>query len=179
MFVDVQTCMRAISILVGIASMGAADAATLHGPNQMRAAVNAVDHSRGLVALRPLGHLRPRASPPLRPGEPAELGRAPHSLGEALCALTAVEARLCTALRDQERLKLDNERLMQSLELASRRAVAAQRVAHHDRLTGLPNRLFLIRRLQQAITAARQQNRQLALLFIDLDGFKAVNPCAR
>jgi diguanylate cyclase (GGDEF)-like protein len=53
--------------------------------------------------------------------------------------------------------------------------VAAVRVAHHDSLTGLPNRLLLIRRLQRGIASAFQRQHQLALLFIDLDGFKVVN----
>ncbi|MGH8224389.1 MAG: diguanylate cyclase domain-containing protein, partial [Woeseiaceae bacterium] len=91
-------------------------------------------------------------------------------LGQAIA-----EKRLFDVLRENESLKLNNEHLMQALEEASRRAVAAQRVAHHDGLTGLPNRLLLIKRLQLAIRNASQRHRQLALLFIDLDGFKIVN----
>jgi len=48
-------------------------------------------------------------------------------------------------------------------------------LAFHDALTNLPNRLILKDRLQHAITRARRQNEHLALIFIDLDGFKAVN----
>jgi diguanylate cyclase (GGDEF)-like protein len=48
-------------------------------------------------------------------------------------------------------------------------------MAHRDELTGLPNRLLLIKRLQRAIADARQRKSSLALLFIDLDGFKLVN----
>ena len=87
----------------------------------------------------------------------------------------AVEARLDAALRGQALLREENERLTRLLEAASRKAAVAQRIARHDGLTGLPNRLFLIERLQGAIAAAGQQRRRLALLFIDLDGFKAVN----
>ena len=93
----------------------------------------------------------------------------------ALTDLAIAEERLVAALRENERLKLNNQQLMRSLEGASRQAVAAQRVAHHDRLTGLPNRLLLIKRLQAAIRHAAERHRQLALLFIDLDGFKTVN----
>ncbi len=86
-----------------------------------------------------------------------------------------LEARLEVALQAQERLRAENARLLRSLEAASRRAATAQRIARHDSLTGLPNRLFLIERLQGAIAAAGLRRRRLALLFIDLDGFKAVN----
>jgi len=106
---------------------------------------------------------------------PSGPGRAPCSLGDALRELALAEQRLFGALRENESLKSNNEHLMQALDEASRRAVAAQRVAHHDRLTGLPNRLLLIKRLQLAIKSAAQRHRQLALLFIDLDGFKTVN----
>ncbi len=50
-----------------------------------------------------------------------------------------------------------------------------QRVAHHDSLTGLPNRLLFNDRLNQAIRLAKRDSRQFALLFLDLDKFKPVN----
>ncbi|MEA3410687.1 MAG: EAL domain-containing protein [Pseudomonadota bacterium] len=50
-----------------------------------------------------------------------------------------------------------------------------ERLAHHDTLTGLPNRLLFLDRLQQAIGKARRNNRHLAVLFIDLDKFKPIN----
>jgi len=48
-------------------------------------------------------------------------------------------------------------------------------LALHDVLTGLPNRLLLNDRLEQAIATARRHDRSLAVLFMDLDGFKRVN----
>jgi len=49
------------------------------------------------------------------------------------------------------------------------------RLAHHDALTGLPNRLLLGDRLAQAKPLALRDGSQLAVCFLDLDGFKAVN----
>jgi diguanylate cyclase (GGDEF)-like protein len=99
----------------------------------------------------------------------------PCSLDDATKRLAIAEKRLARTLRENETLKSQSEYLMQALDEASRRSVAAQRVAHHDGLTGLPNRLLLIKRLQLAIRNASRRHRQLALLFIDLDGFKLVN----
>jgi len=78
----------------------------------------------------------------------------PGYLDDALMRLAIAEKRLVSALRENESLKSSNEHLMQALDDTSRRAVAAQRVAHHDGLTGLPNRLLLIKRLQLAIRNA-------------------------
>ena len=50
-----------------------------------------------------------------------------------------------------------------------------QKVAHHDSLTGLPNRLLFNDRLGQAILLAKRDARQFALLYLDLDKFKPVN----
>ncbi len=48
-------------------------------------------------------------------------------------------------------------------------------LASHDSLTGCPNREHFLRRLTQALQQCRAAGRCLAVLFIDLDGFKAVN----
>jgi diguanylate cyclase (GGDEF)-like protein/PAS domain S-box-containing protein len=50
-----------------------------------------------------------------------------------------------------------------------------ERVAHYDSLTGLANRVLLADRLQHAMVQAQRRNRHLALVYLDLDGFKAVN----
>ena len=48
-------------------------------------------------------------------------------------------------------------------------------VAHHDALTGLPNRLHLQAALPQSILAARREKTELSVMFIDLDRFKQIN----
>jgi diguanylate cyclase (GGDEF)-like protein len=56
-----------------------------------------------------------------------------------------------------------------------RTAVRVSRQALHDSLTGLPNRALLLDRLNVAIGRSRRRPNSLALLFLDLDGFKRVN----
>jgi diguanylate cyclase (GGDEF)-like protein/PAS domain S-box-containing protein len=47
--------------------------------------------------------------------------------------------------------------------------------SEHDFLTGLPNRMLLNDRVNQAIRSARRYSRKVAVLFLDLDGFKHIN----
>ncbi|MEW8320814.1 MAG: EAL domain-containing protein [Candidatus Thiodiazotropha sp.] len=50
-----------------------------------------------------------------------------------------------------------------------------EHVAHYDALTGLPNRVLLGDRLRQTMLQASRRDTQLALVYLDLDGFKEVN----
>jgi len=47
--------------------------------------------------------------------------------------------------------------------------------AFHDDLTGLPNKALLLDRLEQAFAVSRRSQQPIAILFIDLDGFKTIN----
>ena len=59
-------------------------------------------------------------------------------------------------------------------ELRNQRRIL-HRVAHHDALTGLPNRILLEDRMNQAIIKARRDKTEVAVMLVDLDNFKPVN----
>ena len=62
-------------------------------------------------------------------------------------------------------------------DISAVRAAEAElhRMAHHDPLTGLPNRMLFNDRLDQALSRAARDGTRSALLFLDLDGFKTIN----
>jgi diguanylate cyclase (GGDEF)-like protein/PAS domain S-box-containing protein len=67
-----------------------------------------------------------------------------------------------------------SERKRAEQELAQSRT-ELERVAWYDALTGLPNRNLLMDRLEQVLARSRRSRQLLALLYLDLDGFKAIN----
>ena len=52
---------------------------------------------------------------------------------------------------------------------------ALSRIAHYDALTGIPNRMLLADRMRQAIAQTAREQDMMAVCYLDLDGFKAVN----
>jgi diguanylate cyclase (GGDEF)-like protein len=60
-------------------------------------------------------------------------------------------------------------------EITERKQAQLYHLAHHDTLTGLPNRLLFYDRLSQALSHAQRLSQNMAVLFIDLDHFKQVN----
>jgi diguanylate cyclase (GGDEF)-like protein/hemerythrin-like metal-binding protein/PAS domain S-box-containing protein len=62
-------------------------------------------------------------------------------------------------------------------DISERKAaeLRVRHLAHHDALTDLPNRTLLFDRLKQAISVARRNDSYVALMYMDLDGFKRVN----
>ncbi|MEJ2200317.1 MAG: EAL domain-containing protein [Desulfuromonadaceae bacterium] len=83
------------------------------------------------------------------------------------CSATGIESLIKT-WRDITQLYQHEQQLKASQSRLTH-------LAHHDPLTGLPNRLFLFDRLQNAIEKARRQRFQIAVLFADLDRFKEIN----
>jgi diguanylate cyclase (GGDEF)-like protein/PAS domain S-box-containing protein len=83
-----------------------------------------------------------------------------------------VELIVRTMVRNGEPMRMTIVR-----DIRDRHAAQARihHMAHHDALTGLPNRMSFMEQLEQSMAAARAQGTRLALLFVDLDHFKRVN----
>jgi diguanylate cyclase (GGDEF)-like protein len=98
---------------------------------------------------------------PDRPGTAVLVQVAPLMVAVALAAMTAI-GLLITALRRR------------SLNLSQSEATV-RHLAHHDLLTGLPNRGTFNDRLDNALASLVNSDETIAILYLDLDGFKEVN----
>ena len=85
--------------------------------------------------------------------------------------LAVLSIALLTSILDA-RLEARTADLAFSLTIANRELT---QLALHDNLTGLPNRVLLADRIDQAMSRVEEQGGCFALMFIDLDGFKPVN----
>lgn len=65
--------------------------------------------------------------------------------------------------------------VLRDVTLAAAQEAHMQRLAFHDALTGLPNRLLLQDRALQAMADAERHGQGLAVMYLDLDGFKPIN----
>ncbi len=65
--------------------------------------------------------------------------------------------------------------LEEKLDTVTQESESAQHAAFHDALTGLPNRALFDNRLEHGLAQAKRHGFTLAVMFIDLDGFKAIN----
>jgi diguanylate cyclase (GGDEF)-like protein/PAS domain S-box-containing protein len=88
-----------------------------------------------------------------------------------------VMAELITisAVRDTQGVTQQYVALFSDITTMKTQQSQLERFAHFDALTQLPNRVLLADRLQQSMSQATRRNQQLAVLFLDLDGFKAIN----
>ncbi len=101
---------------------------------------------------------------------------APLRVGDTIVgALIAVDAAgIRFTARETESIHELAVRVAVAVAAGNREAELFRR-AHFDPLTGLPNRELLDDRLRQAVAQAHRDERRLAVLFIDLDGFKEIN----
>jgi diguanylate cyclase (GGDEF)-like protein len=94
-------------------------------------------------------------------------------------ALQANQALVESLHRSEQMLEARVIERTRELEIANRKLEESERslhhAAHHDPLTGLANRLLLDDRIEQGIIRARRHNTRMAVVLIDLDGFKPVN----
>lgn len=80
---------------------------------------------------------------------------------------------LLDAVGDREKALKDHRDSLQSI--VDRRTEELYEKAHFDPLTGLPNRILLMDRLEHATRLCERNDQQLAVLFLDLDRFKIIN----
>ena len=108
----------------------------------------------------------------------------PHAqlivLGDPGGADAVEAARACGAVDHLPKAALDADTLERAVRYASDHRRAVKRLQHdalHDALTGLPNRTLFLDRLGQSLRRARRRGSdcRTAVLFLDLDRFKAVN----
>jgi diguanylate cyclase (GGDEF)-like protein/PAS domain S-box-containing protein len=130
-------------------------------------------------------------TPPLRnfvPADRANFDRAleklmtdglDHDLNVAVSAPRGESDRLChlrlRALNDPDGTVGGAIVCVEDITERARSQAELEHRATYDPLTGLPNRLMLTDRLEQALARVRRNSRMFAVLFVDLDRFKAVN----
>ncbi len=119
--------------------------------------------------------------PPHPEGFWEALARAPDGHWHGEVALRRRDGRRVTALQTASRVpeaEDDSVRyVITCSDLTSIRIAQEQLsyLAHHDVLTGLPNRALLDERLDHELQRVRRSGQGVALMFIDLDGFKTIN----
>ncbi|MDO8456902.1 MAG: EAL domain-containing protein [Burkholderiaceae bacterium] len=88
-----------------------------------------------------------------------------------------VYAELLTisAVRDTQGQVLQYVALFSDISAIKTHQSQLEHIAHFDALTNLPNRVLLADRLQQAMAQVLRRGRQLAVAYLDLDGFKTIN----
>ncbi len=101
-----------------------------------------------------------------------------HPVGVLVFCAKEVDAFDAETVTLLERLSANVSFALAGFDREAERRLALERVQHlatHDALTGLPNRVMFYELLNAAMRTARRYGQGLAVLYIDLDGFKATN----
>ena len=102
-------------------------------------------------------------------GDPGAMaGRGVQQAVSEACATCPRERSLASTLE----WTMQGARRLRALERSRERA---RRAAHRDALTGLPNAALCRERLRQLLAQARRKSKRVAVVYLDLDGFKEVN----
>ncbi|WP_377701909.1 EAL domain-containing protein [Pseudoduganella sp. UC29_71] len=108
-----------------------------------------------------------------------EMDATGHWQGEVSCSRKSGELfpgwLSLTTIRDSSDRVSNYMGMLSDITDRKRSEDHTRHLAEHDFLTDLPNRVLLLDRLSLALAAARRNHTMLAILFIDLDRFKAVN----
>jgi diguanylate cyclase (GGDEF)-like protein len=90
-------------------------------------------------------------------------------------AAPAAEGRLRAAIGIIDALRIRESDLERQVAHLERALLKAREFAYHDELTGLPNRRSLLDRFEQAMARGARMRIRMAILLLDLDGFKRIN----
>mgnify|MGYP006270831543 CR=1 FL=1 len=118
----------------------------------------------------------------ISPAERARLTEQLHRNGrirELEIETTRADGSRMICLYSAELIEIGQQQRLLSIaiDITKRKKMEAalQHIAHFDALTDLPNRVLFTDRLEQAMRQVARRQEYLALVFIDLDGFKAIN----
>ncbi|MGP4846063.1 diguanylate cyclase domain-containing protein [Marinobacter sp. 1Y8] len=151
--------------------------AWMEGPLQAGTAIaEVIGSGRSLLATRDV--LRPGQGGAVvqRPEEANWLGVPLVSGGRCLGAVVIESQSAAEHYTEEDRDLLDFVATQISTVIERKKAEEDLRfIAHHDALTGLTNRPLFYDRLETALRMARRDEGQVALLYLDLNGFKRIN----
>jgi len=128
-------------------------------------------HFQGIAALQGL-QIGASMAVPIIAGDGRVLGVLNLHSAEKGDVFGDNEVRIAEGIARHLAIALERARLVSNLRESEERF---RHQAFTDSLTGLPNRASLIEQLDTALTSARESGTRLALIFLDLDGFKLIN----